>query len=64
MVILHPDSAEPTVLKSLRKGKHRRDLLAVLLEGRAISERLLRRVVTGSKRRSALHKAKKKPRSK
>ena len=58
MVILEPDSKKPRVLKRLRKGKHRRDLLALLFEGEGMSARLQRRLAKGKKRRSALRKAK------
>ncbi len=51
------DSDKPVVLTRVRKRKHRRDLLAAVLEGKALTERLLDRALGGRKRRSAVEKA-------
>jgi hypothetical protein len=57
MAIIGPGAKKPRVLKRLRKRKQRRDLLAVLLDGAPLSNRLKRRLASGKKRRSALRKA-------
>ena len=47
VVVIHPGSAEPIVLKRVRKPKQRRDLLAFLFGAKALSGRLTRRAWWG-----------------
>jgi len=56
VVVIHPDAEDAIVLAMLRSGKQRRDLRRTIVNGGAPSERLARRTVTGSKRRTALRR--------
>lgn len=54
VVVSHSD--DEIVLAMIRSRKERRDLRRSIVSGRALSERLERRTVTGSKRRTALRR--------
>ena len=56
VVVIHPDSDDAMVLAMIRSRKQRRDLRRTIVNGGAPSERLARRTVTGSKRRTALRR--------
>ncbi len=56
VVVVCPESTEEIVLARVRSRKQRRDLRRVILRGDALTERLGRRAVTGSKRRAALRR--------
>ena len=54
--LLTGHSDDEIVLAMIRSRKERRDLRRSIVSGRALSERLERRTVTGSKRRTALRR--------
>ena len=56
VVVIHPDADDAIVLAMLRSRKQRRDLRRTIVNGGALSGRLARRTVTGSKRRTALRR--------
>ena len=56
VVVVCPDSGDEIVLAMVRSPKQRRDLRRTIVNGGALSGRLARRTVTGSKRRTALRR--------
>lgn len=56
VVVVAPDGARPLVVARVRSAKARRDLLR-LVRGRAVSDRLRRRLVVGSKSSKAVRRA-------
>jgi hypothetical protein len=56
VAVVQSDSADPIVLRKLRKPKLLRDLMKMLIDGESMSKRLRRRMVRGRKRRSAIAK--------
>ena len=59
VVVLDPDSSEPTVIERVRSGRHRRALVAVVRDGAPLDDSLSKRVVTGKRRRTALRRLRK-----
>lgn len=56
VVVLDPHSPSPTVLDNVRKRKQHRDVVAVLVDGVDLSDRLRSRQVTGKQRASAIRR--------
>lgn len=56
VVVVCPETDDEIVLAMIRSRKERRDLRRSIVSGRPLSERLERRRVTGSKRRTALRR--------
>ncbi len=56
VVVVFADSDDEIVLGRVRSPKQRRDLARVIVDGHRLSERLERRNVTGTKRRTALRR--------
>jgi (2Fe-2S) ferredoxin len=56
VVVVCPESGDEIVLAMVRSGKQQRDLRRTVVTGQALSERLERHLVTGSKRRTALRR--------
>ncbi len=56
VVVVGLDSGDELVLAMVRSRKQRRDLRRTIVSGRAVSARLERHSVTGSKRRTALRR--------
>ncbi len=56
VVVVCPASGDEVVLAMIRSAKQQRDLRRTVVGGRALSARLERRVVTGTKRRTALRR--------
>ena len=56
VVVVCPHSDDEIVLAMIRSRKERRDLRRTIVGGRALSDRLERRTVHGSKRRTALRR--------
>ncbi len=59
VVVLDPDSADPTVIERVRSGKHRRALVAVVRDGASLGEPLIKRVVNGKRRTTAVRRLRK-----
>lgn len=56
VVVVEPQGARPLVVARVRSAKARRDLLR-LVRGRALSDRLRRRIVVGAKSSKAVRRA-------